>query len=365
MNLFASLFSIAALCAVNLACSAAPAQQKSLLPKPDLPGIPMNAPCRDDVVAKNCEMDTIIWLRGMPLKAMWHQRDYQRLDQVLLALCAEDTRLPDGQPELMVFSRTFVSLIGTLKDWNGLGALLREWRSKAPDSPAQALIETMYWHAYAWHGRGGGYAQSVPPEAWDLFRERLAKASARLAEIKAVAGNCPLWHSLNIEVLIDSSAPRARLNGAYEEAVKAFPASQQVHFAMSRSKEPKWGGEPGEYERFSRRAVSLSQRDEGSALYARLFWIRDCNCEDAVGFGRPGDPDWKVMKAGFEDMLRRYPDQVHNRNKFASFACRANDRDTYHKLRRELGDQILDSQWADSWKVEVCDRRMEKNDGRD
>lgn len=361
MNLFASLFSIAALCAASLACNAAPAQQKSLLPKPDLPGIPLNAPCRDEVVSKNCEMDTIIWMRGMPLKAMWHMGDYQQLDRILLSLCAEDTRLPDGQPELMVFSRTFASLIGTSKDWNGLGATLNAWRAKSPDSPAQAMIETMYWKAYAWHGRGGGYANSVPPEAWELFHERLAKASTRLEEVKAVAGNCPWWHSMNIEILIDSSAPRDRLNAAYEEAVKAFPASQQIHFSMSRSKEPKWGGAQGDFERFARRAASLSQRSEGGAMYARLYWIKDCNCDDAFGFGQPGDPDWKLMKAGFEDMLQRYPDQVHNRNKYASLACRANDLSTYWKLRRELGDNILDPLWPDSWKVDVCDRRLEKS----
>ncbi|KQZ45117.1 DUF4034 domain-containing protein [Duganella sp. Root1480D1] len=360
MKLLARLLSIAVLGAARLAWGAGPAPQKSLLPKPDLPGIPMNAPCRDDVVSKNCEIDTIVWLRGMPLKAMWHQRDYRQLDRILLALCAEDTRLPDGQPELLVFPRTFRTLIGTSKDWSGLGASLREWRAQSPDSPAQAMIETMYWQAYAWHGRGNGYASSVPPEAWDLFRERLAKASARLEEIKAVAGNCPWWHSMNIEILIDSSAPRSRLNAAYDEAVKAFPASQQIHVAMSRAKEPKWGGAPGEYERFARRAAGLSQRDEGSAMYARLFWVRDCSCEDAFTFGQPGDPDWKLMKAGFEEMLQRYPDQVHNRNKFASYACRANDRATYSKLRRELGDSILDPLWPDSWKVDVCDRRMEK-----
>lgn len=365
MKMFARLLSIAVLGPASLACSAAPAQQKSVLPKPALTGIPTNAPCMDDVVSKNCSMETIIWLRSMPLVAMWHKRDYQQLDQVLEALCTEDTRLPDGRPELVVFL-TLANRIHSTKDWDGLGALLREWRTKAPDSPAQGLLEASYWQAYGWHARGGGYASSVPPEAWDLFRERMGKAAARLEEVKAVAGKCPLWHSMNIDVLINLSVPPAQLHAAYEEAVKAFPASQQIHFSMSRAMLRKWGGEPGAYERFARRAVKLSQQDEGSAMYARLFWIQDCNCEDAFGFGKSGDPEWTLMKAGFEEMLRRYPDQVHNRNKFASYACRANDRETYNKVRLELGENILDEQWPDAWKVEVCDRRMAKtpNAGR-
>ena len=359
MNAFARLLSIAVLCAASFTCSAAPPLLKAILPKPVLPGVPKDAPCQDDVVSKLCLMETIIWLRGMPLTAMWHQQDYQQLDRLLLALCAEDTRLPDGQPEILVFSRTFVRQFNTWKDWSGVGTTLRAWRSKSPDSPAQALLEALYWQAYAWHGRGGGYAGSVPPEAWELFRERMAKARARLEEAKTVVGNCPLWHSTYIDVLIDSNVARDRLDAAYDDAVKAFPESQQIHFSMSRAKQRKWGGAPGEYERFARRAAGLSQRSEGGAMYARLFWIRDY--DDEFEFGRPGDPDWKLMKAGFEDMLRRYPDQVHNRNKYASYACRANDRDTYLKQRQELGDAIEDEQWPESWKVDVCDRRMAKN----
>ena len=129
---------------------------------------------------------------------------------------------------------------------------------------------------------------------------------------------------------------------------------------MSRVTYPQWGGAPGELERFARQAVKLSQREEGNALYARILWFADCNCDWSIGFGQPGDPDWKLMKSGFEELLKRYPDQVYNRNRFAYYACRANDAVTYAKLRRELGDNIINLQWPSSWSVDVCDRRMAK-----
>jgi len=355
MKAFARLLSIAMLGAASIACSAAPVQLKSALPP-----VPDELPCRDGVVSKACPMSDMISQRGLPLQGMFQQQRFEELDQVLQALCTGGTRLPDGQPELMVFQSSFITMFNAWKTWPRFGAVLNAWRAKSPDSPAQALIEAIYWRQYAWYGRGGGYAGTVPPEAWELFRERLAKASARLAESKAAASNCALWHSMNLEVLIDQNAPRDRIDAAYAEAVKAFPASQQVHFAMSRVAQVMWGGAPGELERFARRAVELSKRDEGNAIYARLFWFADCDCERGISFGHPGDPDWKLMKAGFEELLQRYPDQVHNRNRFASYACRANDRATYAKLRRELGDNIIDQQWPDSWKVDVCDRRMAK-----
>ena len=325
--------------------------------------MPPGLPCADGVVTKHCDIRSIIDLRGHIFQDLWLRERFKEMDQQLEALCTVDSRLPDGQPELLVFHQTFLWMLDAWRDWNGTGVRLKKWRSASPDSAAQALAEAIYWSHYAWYGRGGGYASSVPESAWELFGERMAKAVARLEESKAVAGNCPLWHSLKISALIDSGAPRAKLDAAYAEAVKTFPDSQQVHFAMARAMEVKWGGKPGEFELFARRAVKLSQRAEGDGLYARLFWTADCNCDDAVSFGHASGPDWKTMKTGFEDLLQRYPDEVYNKNKFASFACRANDRATYAKLRRELGDNIVEHLWPDSWKPEVCDREMMKNTG--
>jgi len=355
MRFVTHLLSIAVLAAARIASAATPAPLPSALPE-----LPVSHPCHDGVISKDCSLSRLIDARGMPLRGMYAMRQYQGIDQMLQVLCTGSTRLPDGQPELQVFESSFEGLAATREEEDSVGKHLREWRSAWPDSPAQALVETMYWRDYAWRARGNGYASSVPPEAWELFGERMSKATARLAESKPVAGNCPLWHSLKIKLLNESGAPREQLNAAYEEAVKAFPSSQMIYFAMSRAMQVKWGAEPGEFDRFARRAIELSKREEGNAIYARLYWVVDCNCESTITFGKPGDPDWKLMKSGFEEMLRRYPDQVHNLNKFASYACRANDRATYAKLRRELGDNIIDYLWPGAWKAEVCDRRMSK-----
>ncbi len=305
-------------------------------------------------------MGAIMVTLGLSLEDMWYEKRFKDLDEVMRALCSRDTRLPDGQPEMLVFESTFSRLTSEKRDWRKIGAKLIEWRSQSRDSAAQAFAEIMYWRSYAWHGRGGNYANKVPPEAWELFHERMGKAFERLEESKALAGNCPLWHSLKLKTLIEAGAPRAKVESVYAEAVKAFPASQQIHFAMSFSMDRKWGGKPGDFDRFARRALNLSKGSEGNTIYARLFWYDDCDCDEAITFGRAGDPDWKLMKAGFEDLLQRYPDQVYNRNKFASFACRANDPATYIKLRQELGDNIVDHLWQSSWNVDVCDRRMGK-----
>lgn len=343
----------AAMLACTLFAGAASAQPSSVLPP-----VPAGMPCSDGKTSRECDIRTMMSVRGLPLQDMWSARRYGELDQVLLKLCTESTRLPDGQAELLVFSATFSTLFDAWKDWDGFGVQLAQWRAQSPDSPAQAIVETMYWRAYAWHARGGGYAYKVPAEAMELFRERMAKAAARLQSSKALAGVCPLWHVLNIETLLDRGGAGSASNAAYADAMRVFPASQQIHFAMARAMAPEWGGGEGDFDRFARRAIGYTQKAEGPAIYARLYWTEDCDCSDAVTFGRWDSPDWKLMKAGFEELLKRYPDGIYNRNKFASFACRANDRATYMRLRRELGGNIVDALWPRSWKVDVCDRRM-------
>jgi len=345
---------IAAMLSAAAHATAAPAP-----PQPSsLPAVSASLPCADGMTSKECDIRTMISVRSLALQEMWRNKRYAELDQALLSLCGAGTHLPDGQPELLVFEYTFDILFREWKQWDAAEAKLATWRAQSPGSVAQALAETMFWSAYAWHGRGSGYASKVPPEAWELFRERMGKAAALLANSKAKADTCPLWHSLNIATLIQTSKPRAMVDAAYAEAVRAFPASQQIHFAMSQAMQPKWGAAEGDFDRFARRAIGYTHKTEGSAIYARLYWSEDCNCDDALTFGGKGDPDWKLLKAGFEELLTRYPDEIYNRNKYASFACRANDRTTYLKLRRELGGNIVDALWPSSWKVDVCDRRM-------
>ena len=96
-------------------------------------------------------------------------------------------------------------------------------------------------------------------------------------------------------------------------------------------------------------------------MYARLYWREDGNGSDAIQFREQrGLPEWRMVKSGFEDLLQRHPQDLRGRNKFASFACRANDRETYLRLRQELGERIMPELWPDVASAEACDRKLGK-----
>jgi len=298
----------------------------------------------------------------LPLKKLWAERNFDGVERILRDGCGAG-RGADGQSDLINFEGTFDIYFRHAQSWEADRHVLAQWRGQQPDSLAQALVEAIYWRAYASQLRVGSVA-ALPQEALELYRAQLGNGTARLQQVRAQAASCPLWHSLHISLLLEGGAQRRAVASAYLEAVQQFPQDQQIHFAMGRAYSPRGGGSVVQFDQFARRAVFFTRSQEGSGMYARLYWREDGNGRDAISFpDRRSLPEWQLVKTGFEDLLQRYPYDAAARNKFASFACRANDGETYGKLRAQLGERIQPELWPDSWPVDTCDRKLLKRSG--
>lgn len=307
-----------------------------------------------------CRIQTMIAYKGHAMAEMFHEERYEQLETITRELCA-GKRLPDGQPELYSFTSGFDGIFRHRDDPDAPQAQLAAWRKQHPRSIAAALAEASYWYTRAWVARGDGYARSVPSEAWELFRTRLRKASSVLEASRGFASACPMWHAMTIDTLLESGAGRAALDAAYARAVKQFPDAQQIHISMARSYSPKWGGSSEQFDQFARRAAQLSANSEGFGMYARIYWTEDCDCDEALSFGSGADlPAWPALRQGFRDLLKRYPQDLWNSNKFAALACRAGDGESYNAMRRKIGKHIYKNQWHSSYSPEVCDLRFYK-----
>ena len=64
---------------------------------------------------------------------------------------------------------------------------------------------------------------------------------------------------------------------------------------------------------------------------------------------------WPRMKKAFEDLNARYRDDW-NKNLFATYACRARDKETTGKLLMELGDKASLGAYSDGITTEGCRR---------
>ena len=213
-------------------------------------------------------------------------------------------------------------------------AVLQPWEKANPGSRLRKLVEAIAWQRQAWNARGGGYAGRVPGESMAIFRERLGRARKALEAAEPEGRESPLWYWVALIVAGSSGQPEQALSALYEDAAARFPYYHTIHATRMNYLLPQWGGDFDRVDAFVRQVVERTRQKDGEAFYAWLY----------MDVARKIDGDylsvtratWPLMKKGFEDMLARYPD-AHNRNLFATHACRARDKATTAKLLAELG----------------------------
>ncbi|MCW5593967.1 MAG: hypothetical protein KIS74_17840 [Burkholderiales bacterium] len=230
---------------------------------------------------------------------------------------------------------------------------LAQWAKASPDSRLRRLVEAIKWQRQAWVARGGGYASSVPGEAMSVFRDRLARATKALDSAGPEGKASPIWYWVALIVAGSSGQPASAFDALYEEAAGRFPSYHTIHYTRMNYLLPQWGGSFDAVDDFVRKVVERTRESEGEAFYAWLY----------VDVARKTDGDlfkvtrasWPRMKKGFEDMVARYPD-AWNRNLFATFACRARDKETTARLLTELGAAARLGQGSPGYTTESCRR---------
>jgi len=230
---------------------------------------------------------------------------------------------------------------------------LRDWERAVPDSKLLPVVKAMRWQRAAWNARGGGSSSTTPGEAQQLFREGLAKAAKALKDSEAVGKETPLWYWTALIVAGSSGASTEAFDALFEEAVNRFPTYHTLYYTRANYLLPQWGGNFKRIDAFVQQSVKRTSATEGSAFYA---WIYLDVLESINGdYLKVTEATWPKMKQAFEDLVKRYPDPW-NRNLYATFACRARDRETTARLLGELGKEAQLGALSPGVTTEGCTR---------
>ncbi len=277
--------------------------------------------------------------------ALLMNRAYDMLDSTAADLAENDRRFSNDVEKLPAFYRYGLGeppREGSEGLWVRQIARLREWHATRPNSVAAQVGLAFALCGYGWHARGTGVASSVTPEGWRLLDERVAEAWRVLQAVRARRNECPQWYIAAHVVALAQNWEPEECEQLWREAVAAMPASPALFVARAHQLLPRWGGEPGAWERFADYETHTLPRNEGDIVYAHVIVSQMKLYADLL---HESDADWPRARSGLMLMIERHPASVGLKSRLCLLAMQAGDIALGRRLFQELGDRVAINVW--------------------
>lgn len=290
-------------------------------------------------------------------------QDYAGLEALYKKLNKETERTPSGVWKLAVFAaelKFFAQSTTDVQYWNAFDQQVSKWHKQFPKS----VIATVF-HAYALRTRalahrGDGPGALVSQENADAMTRYAGNAHIMLQRHRHQAADHPEWCRAVLEVMPHIPGYIRNIETTAREFMRQHPYYHELHFTAAVFLEPRWGGSFARIDALAKQAAAASSAKEGRALYARIYWYLDQyyysgnrSAQSNVTLFTKTGVDWTEMRAGFDDLVARYPD-AWNLNAYAYFACRARDFRTMSQVLGKIGDRMIYSVWAGGDMVAQC-----------
>jgi hypothetical protein len=282
------------------------------------------------------------------LLGLFNAGRYADLDTLAQQLQQQRSRFEGGAWRLHVFFGTLSSpgaATATDAAWKAHIAKLEQWARSSPASPTPRIALAQTYLRFAWKARGHGYSNTVTPEGWALFQERVKSARSTLEHSAALAENSPHWYLQMLGVALDQQWDRAAFDALAERALAHEPGYHYFALAESNYLLPKWYGKLGDTERYAGQVADRIGGEEGDAVYFQIAAAINC-CKTAQA------PDllWPRVQRGFAAIESLYKSTNHERNVMAYLAVRSGDSATAQQLFARIGNDW--SEWV--WKTKAA-----------
>jgi hypothetical protein len=229
------------------------------------------------------------------------------------------------------FDAWYLSLQGMFRHQVELGRKnVKAWAAKKGTDGYARLAEALVHYGEAWSARGRGYANTVSPEAWKLYYEKLAQANQALDSASAKLKQTGPWHALKLEIAFqDPDQEKARL-ALLKTASTAWPDYTRIYQVPMRFAHPLWGGSFELMDGIARFAVDRTKAQHGAAFYPTLYEL--VTRGESRHTLRDTKADWNLMKQGMRDRESRGAAPPWLWRNFARLACQMRDREEARRL---------------------------------
>ena len=285
------------------------------------------------------------------LRTQWRRlfdaHSWTELDSLANRLRTERLRFQGGGWQLHVLY-TILSTTGSKEEtdaaWEAQIAALEEWIRQSPSSatPRIALADT--YENFAWKARGGDFADTVTPERWRLFGDRMRKAFETLSEAEQISQSDPEWRNSMLVATTALGWDRAKADALVDESLSREPGYFYIARIQADNLLPKWYGEPGETEKF---VASVADRIGGAEGAATYFFVAEyilTAAEKCIPC-TPPTMSWKRIREGYAAIEHLYGTNKFERNAYAFLAVHAGDRETARRAFEVIGEDWDPDVW--------------------
>lgn len=283
------------------------------------------------------------------VKTSFQKDDFATLDKMATQFRTTKSRSSSGSWNLAIFYSNFRDAMyeggkaNSDEQWQRIEEKISRWVANNPNSATAPIFLAWAQLRHGWFYRGNGTANTVTEEGRRQFSRYVSMSANTLEKHKRVSSIDPEWYVMMLSLAKHRIMKDGEYALLYEEALKVEPLYHDIYKVVADAVSPAWGGSIAQLDALAADAVRRTTAVEGRALYARIFWsVLDRNSNT---FGQVmSSGSWTLMKTGFEDMIRQYPDDW-NRNAYAKFACQAGDVDTFIAMARTFNGKPMEDAW--------------------
>jgi hypothetical protein len=276
------------------------------------------------------------------------EEKFDDLDCIAHEARVNKTRLPGGTWKLVMIYAALEAPTGhaTEQDWKDHLAPLEHWVAAKPQSVTARIALANSYVSYAWDARGGGYADTVTTNGWDLFNERLQTARKVLDEAFALPEKCPEWYLVMQNIALGQNWDLQRETALFQQAIAFEPEYYSYYRVQAVLLLPKWNGEEGDAAAFASKVADQDGGKHGDILYFQIAAKLACSCNDPETKGML----WERIQKGFAAAEETYGTSVTNLNSFALLAINFRDYTVADSAFKRIGDNWDKQVWTtETW----------------
>ncbi len=277
------------------------------------------------------------------LQASLIAEKFDDLDQTADHLRTEKTRLPGGQWQLRIFYTALDAPQQTEQDSVEHIAHLRNWVSRSPNSITARVALATSLVRWAWVARGHGFVNTVTPDGWRLFHERIGEAQSVLEGAQDMHVMCPEWYSAMMAVGLAQGWDRGRMQQVLDDGIKFEPGYYYLYLQYANYLLPKWYGRAGEASSFAGASADAVGGDDGDILYFEIGTNLIKRGDDEFP---AHEMDWQRLQRGYQALVAQYGAARFPENQLAYMAWKFQDSAVARQQFAAIGDAWNRNVWG-------------------